>query len=135
MKNDSLYIMQNVGNKPNSNLFFAKYFKSNFFTLSIDNTTIFSEVRKYDSDFLGEPGPNGIFNVNYTSIIDKMNIYVENHVKISDNLYECKSRYLYMVLNNEYTTLGIFKNEIFYIQLVERNNYILLSIFKAGGFI
>jgi len=134
-KNDSLYTIFSVeGETPNSNLFFTKYYKKTNFKFSINKNSLYlSEVKKYDNqndDFLPT---NGIFNENHIPLLNQMDIYVEDYNKISKNLYECKSKYFYMKLNNSETTLGIFKNKLFYIQLVEKNNYILLAIFSSDS--
>jgi len=134
-KNDSLYTIFSVGGKtPNSNLFFTKYYKKTNFKFSINKNSLYlSEVKKYDNQYDAFLPTDGIFNENHIPLLDKMDIYVENHNKISKNLYECKSKYFYMKLNNSETTLGIFKNKLFYIQLVEKKNYILLAIFSSDS--
>ncbi|MGV0756817.1 hypothetical protein ACTS95_14640 [Empedobacter brevis] len=62
-----------------------------------------------------------------------MNIYVQNYTQISSTLYECDSKYFFMILNNKYTTLGIYKNMKIYIQLIEKENYVLLSVFSSDS--
>ncbi|WP_413533211.1 hypothetical protein [Empedobacter brevis] len=135
-RKDSMYIFYTVGGKTsNSNLFFTKYYitdKFNF-NIKIGNDSVMSEVKNFDTDLVSNfiSSPSGIFNVNYYPRLENINIYVQNYRQISPNLYECNSKYLYMILNNEYTTLGIFKNSKFFIQSLEKKNYILLSIYSS----
>lgn len=118
----------------NSNLFFSKYYKKTDFKFEIQkgNFNVFKKVSKYDY-FKDNSIPNGIFNQNFTPLLNTMIIKVENYKKISSTLYLCDSKYLYMILNNEYTTLGIFKNRKIYIQLIDKKDYILLSIFSSDN--
>ena len=136
-ENDSLYTFNMIsGDTQNSNLFFSKYYKKTDFKFEIQKgySNDFKKISKYNyDDFKDEFILNGIFNQNFTPILNTMIIKVENYKKISSSLYLCDSKYLYMILNNEYTTLGIFKNRKIYIQLIDKKDYILLSIFSSDS--
>lgn len=136
-ENDSLYTFNMIsGVTQNSNLFFSKYYKKTDFKFEIQkgNFNDLKKVSKYDFDYFKDNSiPNGIFNQNFTPLLNTMIIKVENYKKISSTLYLCDSKYLYMILNNEYTTLGIFKNRKIYIQLIDKKDYILLSIFSSDN--
>ncbi|WP_312313464.1 hypothetical protein [Empedobacter brevis] len=136
-ENDSLYTFTTIsGDTQNSNLFFSKYYKKEGFKFEIQkgNSNDFKKVRKHDHDFFKDNStPNGIFNQNFVPLLNTMVLKVENYKKISSSLYLCDSRYFFMILNNQYTTLGIFKNRKIYIQLIDRKDYFLLSIFSSDS--
>lgn len=134
--NDSMYYFTLISDLNSDNsLFLSNFYRKKDFKITfkkIKNKEL-SEIQIYiknNSDYFSSP--QGLININYPNEVHDIQFYVEDYIKINDNLYECNSEYLYMLINNEYSSIGIFKNKNFFIEINTIDNQSYLLIYSSS---